>query len=444
MNYVIIILFLVPLTWRLFTDYKRGVCWAVFMLTALTANPVLMLGGVLPNFTLHRLILIVLLIAAIKKNGLLLPTSRSVPFKWALVLYAAVNLLPLIFSIDLVMSIKTYLSFTIEIVLFYIIISTSIDTGKEARQVVFAGALALLTVALLALVERYAGFNPVDAFLPGYVRKPQYEGDVLSTFPHRILLGTAMAMGWPLALVFAQAGNARRWMWWVGICMLLLSCYLSFSRGPWIASIFGGMVMFLFAGPAVRRQTMVVIVLISVALIARPGVWETITTRAQETADVNSFKGQTYQYRWELWGIAWNKISHSSERLLFGFGQGSTEVMTFDAELSYSGETTKLWSWDNHYAATLMETGLVGLAAFTGLYFLFFFKLFSARRAVAEKDKALHASILAAMTAMLFMMTNVAMFAPQLNYLLWSLIAAGLRLGSGDLQEEPLAVTIAI
>jgi hypothetical protein len=40
------------------------------------------------------------------------------------------------------------------------------------------------------------------------------------------------------------------------------------------------------------------------------------------------------------------------------------------------------------------------------------------------------------MTAMLFMMTNVAMFAPQLNYLVWALIAAGLRLGAGNRRQE--------
>ncbi len=441
MNYLIIILFIAPLTWRIFTDYKQGVCWAVFMLTALSANPVLLPGGVLPNFNLQRLILIVLLIAAIKENRLF-DTNRTVPFLWTLLLYAAINLLPLIFSIDLLMSIKAYLAFTIEIVLFYFIVSMSIDTRQEARHLVLAGTTALLTVAVLALIERYSGFNPVDAFMPDYIRKPEYVNDILSTFPHRILFGTAMAMGWPLVLAFAQGKIARRWIWWIGICLLLFSCYLSFSRGPWVAAIFGGIVMFVFAGAAVRRQTMVVVVLITIALVIRPGAWETITASAQDTADADSFKGQTYKYRWELWGIAWHKISRSSERLLFGFGQGSTEVMTFDAELSYTGETTKVWSWDNHYAATLMESGLVGLTAFVGLYFFFFWKLFGMRGALAEEDRTMHAAIMAAMTAMLFMMTNVAIFAPQLNYLLWSLIAAGLRLGRGNLQEKRYDIAV--
>jgi hypothetical protein len=444
MSYLLIALFIGPLSWRLFTNYKQGVCWAVFLLTALSANPVLLTGGTLPNFNFQRLILIVLLVATLVKNKKP-DAKRPVQFMGMLLLYAAVNLLPLLFSIDIVMSVKAYLALTIEIVLFYYVISKSIDTRAEAGNIVLAGALALLAVGVIAVIERYSGFNPVDAFMPGYIRKPGYVDDVLSTFPHRILLGTAMAMGWPLALAFAQAGKKQRWLWWAGICVLLLSCYLSFSRGPWIAAMLGGIIMFLFAGKAIRRQTMIVIVLIAIALVLRPGVWDTLTTRAQETADVNSFKGQTYQYRWELWGIAWEKIAHSSTRLLFGFGQGATEVMTFDAVMSYTGETTKLWSWDNHYAATLMENGLVGLAAFIGLYAFFLLKLFTVRRALAEKDRAIHASILAAMAAMLFMMTNVAMFAPQLNYLVWALIAAGLRLGAGDRRQEgPYGGTIVV
>jgi O-antigen ligase len=440
MSYIIILVVLAPFTWRIFTNYKQGVCWAVFLLTALSANPVLISGGGLPNFNLQRLILLVLLIAAVQK-GQLFRANGAAPFMWMLILYAAVNVFPLVFSIDQLMSVKAYLAFTIEIVLFYLIISNSIDTRQDARQIVLAGASALLVVAILALIERYTGFNPVDAIMPGYVRKPEYENDTLSTFPHRILLGTAMAMGWPLALAFAQTGKAQRWIWWAGLCILLLACYLSFSRGPWIAAMFGGVVMFLFAGSAVRRQTLIVMILIACALIIRPGVWETITTRAQETTDTNSFKGQTYQYRWELWGIAWDKISRSTDRLLFGFGQGSTEVMTFDAVLSYTGETTKLWSWDNHFAATMMESGLVGLVAFAGLYSFFFLKIFSLRGTLAQENKTIHAAIMAAITVMLFMMTNVAMFAPQLNYLVWSLIAAGLHLGVGELQEGAYVVT---
>jgi len=71
-----------------------------------------------------------------------------------------------------------------------------------------------------------------------------------------------------------------------------------------------------------------------------------------------------------------------------------------------------------------MESGIVGLVTFVGLYCFILLKIFRSRKDIAEEDKTMHAAIMGAMTVMLFMMTNVAMFAPQLNYLLWSLIAA--------------------
>jgi O-Antigen ligase len=435
LNYLLIAIVIGPLVWKLAGDYKQGVAWAVFLFVSLSANPVILSGGGLPNFSLQRIILMVLLLAAIKKSRSL-QANPSARFMGVLTLYALLQWLPLVFTVDLWISVKAYLSFTVEILLFYWIITSSIQSIQDARRIVMVCAGALVTVGVLALVERFAHFNPVDAFMPGYVRKPLYENDVLSTFPHRILLGTGMAMGWPLALAFAQAEKARRWLWWSAMSVLLLACYVSFSRGPWIAAVFAGMGMFLLAGARVRRQALAIVALAIVVLVARPGVWDTLSSSVNDTTNADSFKGQTYQYRWELWGIAWRKISISPTRMLFGFGQGSTEVLTFETELSYMGESTSLWSWDNHYAATLFETGLVGLASMVGLYAFFLTKLVRARASISEENKPLHAAVTVSLGALLFMMTNVALFAPQLNYLAWALIPAGLKLGEGANESE--------
>jgi hypothetical protein len=435
MNFFIIFLVLTPLTWRLLTNYKQGVYWVIFLLVALSSHPIIITGGSLPNFNLQRLILLVFMIAAIK-NKRLFKTNKKVPFRWILIMYAAVNVLPLVFSIDFVFSLKVYLSFTIEIALFYTILISSIDTRQEARLVALSSAGALLTVAVFALIERYLHFNPVDAFMPGYIRKIEYVNDILSTFPHRILFGTAMAMGWPMAIAFSETGKKYRFLWRIGTWILLFACYFSFSRGPWLAAILAGSIMFIFASSRARLQNIIIVAIIAVGLVSRPGIWNTIMSSAKDTSDVNTLKGMSYQYRWELWGVAWDKISRSGERILFGFGQGASELMPFDAVLSYTGETTKLWSWDNHYAATMLETGIVGLILLSGLYTFFLVNIFKTRKFLNEEDNTVQASIVSAIMAMLFVMTNVAIFAPQLNYLLWSLITAGIRLGSPNLQEN--------
>jgi hypothetical protein len=436
MNLLILSLFLIPLTWRLFSNYKSGARWAVFLMTAFTANPLLMTGGALPNFNLQRCILIILILASITKNELF-ARYKPVRFLPLLFLYALSGIPSLLFSIDIVMSIKSYIGFTVEIILFYIVISNSIDSREEAFALVKAGAAGLAIVGVLAIVERYTGFNPVDTFLPGYVRRDIYENDILSTFPHRILLGTAMAMGWPLALASAQKGRSHRLFWWISLFIIVIACYFSFSRGPWIAAVFGGIIMFFLGGNAIRKQSILVVILASIAMSLRPGVLDTLTASINDTTNPDSFKGQTYQYRWELWSLAWNKISTDPLRTAFGFGQGATEVMTFDAEISSAGETSVLWSWDNHYAATMLETGIIGLGIMIGMYGFLVLGLLRIRTAINDEDRTIHAAIITAMIAMFFMMSNVAMFAPQLNYLLWTLIASAQFLQLKQ-SEDPL------
>ena len=133
MNYFLIALFLIPLIWRITTNFKQGIYWAVFLMTTLTSYLVIETGAALPNFTIHRLILITITIAAIKKNRALHKIG-SARFLGVLLIYAIVNVLPMIFSIDIVMSVKTYLSFTVETIMFYMIVSSSIESPPGSAR----------------------------------------------------------------------------------------------------------------------------------------------------------------------------------------------------------------------------------------------------------------------------------------------------------------------
>ena len=194
--------------------------------------------------------------------------------------------------------------------------------------------------------------------------------------------------------------------------------------------------MYFTAGKQVRQMSRTVAVLAAVVFIVRPGVWDTVHGRIEDTKNVNSFKGQTYQYRWELWGIAWKKISGSTVRTMFGFGPGATEHMTIETVLSYTGETNKLWSWDNHYAATLVEGGITGLALLFLLYGTTIYGQWRLLRCADEKNRTMQAALLAGMLGLVFMMSNVAIFAPQLNYLYWTLTASGAAIGATPDESE--------
>jgi hypothetical protein len=432
-----IYLFMVPVAalaaYLLHKNYSQGLAAAVFALTLLSSYIQISLGSGLPNLTVHRILLLLIVIFSItakrwKKGSL-------PPYRTAMVVYAAVNLLPLVFAEDFAAGIKSYLSFCIEGLLFFWVVSISLDTREQARSLAKAACLSLALVGLLAIIERYTKFNPLDAWLPGYTRAELYKDDVMVTFPHRILLGTALAMGWPLALAFAQERTKYAWVYGISLVLMLGGCYFSFSRGPWMAAVLGGAVMLLFGGKQTRKISVTVAVLALVLLIVRPGVWDTIHGRIDDTRNVNSFKGQTYAYRWELWGIAWKKISPDPLRTLFGYGPGATEHMSIDAVLSYTGETFKTQSWDNHYAATMVEGGLTGLGLLFFLYGITIRGQVQLWRRAEKRNRTLQAAILSGMLGLAFMMSNVAIFAIQIHYLYWTLTAVGAALGAA--QRKP-------
>lgn len=415
---------------RLFRAYQTGLAWSVFALVLLSSYISISFGGTLPNLTVHRAILLAVIAGSFAANrwrGRIRPPYYSV-----LAAFALGNLASLVFAPDFQTGIKSFLSFTIEILLFFLIVSISLDSRQQAAGLLKAACWSLATVGLLAVIEKYTGFNPLDALLPGYVRPDLYKGDIMVTFPHRILLGTALAMGWPLALAFAQEPGKHAWAYWIALMLMLAGCYFSFSRGPWMAAIIGGAVMYFTAGKKVRSMSRTVVLLGVVVLIIRPGVWDTVHGRIEDTRNVNSFKGQTYQYRWELWGIAWKKISSEPLRTMVGFGPGATEHMAIETVLSYTGEVGKLWSWDNHYAATLVEGGLIGLGLLFLLYGTTVYGQWKLLRTARETDRTLQAAILSGMLGLVFMMSNVAIFAPQLNYLYWTLAASGTAIGAAS------------
>ena len=110
--------------------------------------------------------------------------------------------------------------------------------------------------------------------------------------------------------------------------------------------------------------------------------------------------------------------------------------MVIETTLSYTGEDFKLWSWDNHYAATLVETGVTGLAVFVLLFMGVTFSGVAVIRKNSGEERNLLAAIFAAQFSLIFMMSNVAIFAPQISYLFWSLAAIGCCIKRTEKGEE--------
>jgi hypothetical protein len=311
---IIFMVGLVAVLWvQLRKDFVTGLAYAIFLWVSMTTFLRIDLPGSLPELTIHRLVLIVVFIAWLRNHRL--AEIFRVPLTGCFTFWVLTNLLSLLGTqIDFVTSLKRFLDFVLELFVFYVVISTSLKTRDDARRVLMGAWYGLLLVAALAVVERYTRFNPVDHFIPGYARDEVALRDTISTYQHRILLGTAMAMGVPLTLLLLRWGSAdgrKLPLPWAAVGLFVAACYFSFSRGPWMGLLLACMLMLALGSTVTRKWMSIIAALATLLLILRPGVVETLGGFASDTVDKDSFKGGTFQYRLELWRVAFAEVSKS-------------------------------------------------------------------------------------------------------------------------------------
>jgi O-antigen ligase len=296
-------------------------------------------------------------------------------------------------------------------------------------------------VALLACIEKYTRFNPVTHIMTADVADMQEGGmrlrDIVATYQHRILLGTGMAMGAPLAFVLAgQAANRRqRRYFWILSILMVAACYFSQSRGPWLGAVMACGVLAYLGSARARKVLVRIAVLTLLVLIARPGVYTTLFNSAKVTTESKTFKGGTFQYRLELWRVAWDEVTKSPERFLFGYGPGCGLESTVQWNLSYRGKEMEIWSWDNQYAYDLYQSGFAGLLTRLALYFAMARGIFKLYRRSEPADRDILAGLFASAFVLIFMMSNVLIYVKQLHFLFGTIAAVGFSFALPKLPE---------
>ena len=408
-------------------DFQKGLCAALVLFTIMPST--LALPGGVFELTFQRILLVVVTLfwvrwLAAHREPVKIPFLRLVLAWWA------ANLLSLVFALDRGLSLKWLLSFSSEIVLFYLIIATTLTNAESLkgafRALCFSGAI----LAVLGVVEYYTQFNPALDWM-GIV-EPKDPTDVIVTFRHRILFGYSMAMGFPLLLAWAcQSQSKSKLALGTGIVMLAIAaCYFSGSRGPWFASAIAAAVMYVLGSPQVRKFLRVFAYLAVLMVVIRPGVRATIVDLTESTFDPDSYRGRSYYYRKELWPVAVSLANASPVRALFGHGGLSTEAMDLSDRFEYGGSTfhTGFSSWDNNYACDLVEFGYGGLGMEALLYAAVLLSLYRSVKGAPPEQRDMAAALLAAALVYAVALTNVYMFSPQLKCLFLTVATLGARL----------------
>jgi len=425
--FIPILVILTVLWFLLRRDFITGLAVAVFLWVSMTTWLRIQFPG-FPAFTIHRLMLLEVVIVWWTRHRL--SELRQVPLIGCFAFWAVSSLISLVGTeIDFETSFQTFLSFVMEVFLFYTVAATSITSREDAYRILKGAWLGLVLVALFAAIEKKTGFNPVDRFIPGYSRGDDVVQGVLSTYPHRILLGTAMAVGVPLSLLLVQArswaGKVPRYFW-PATGLLGMATYYGQSRGPWIGLALACFFVFVLGSRDVRKKLMVLGFAAMLVMATRPGIVDTLSHFVNDTVDKDSFKGGTAQYRMELWKIAFAKVSESPWKFLFGYGPSAGSKITFEWRLSYRNELYLVDSWDNHFAYSLFQYGFVGLGATLLLYLKGLVICFRSWRRAGEDMRDVLSCLIASAGVVIWMMTNVLIFAKQIDFLYWSIVAAGL------------------
>jgi O-antigen ligase len=441
-SFVNIVLVLVA-AYAIFRASRKNIMWAlcvaIGLMVALPTDIRIDFGGGLPDITVQRAILITLFICWRKTPWPHMSGHGSLITKLLFLLLIA-RAFSLVFSITPLPSFKELLSFAIETVLFFKIASSLIASENAKFAASQALVYGLMVVALMAVIERYAGISVPGALLPRF----RFLAEATqSTYPDQHLFGYAMAMGAPLvaAMLDLAVTKGRRRILWAALALMVAGCYFSNSRGPWLGMAIAFGVYFILGSPATRRRYIVVVLLALATLAIRPGVRDTIVNMVDSTFQQDDIKGLSYSYRWRLWPVAWSEISKSPIRVLFGYGGLSTESMDLSRyfEPRTGGSTYLLGytSWDNQYAANLIEFGVVAFVLEALLCFAIVYRLLRSWNAAIAGTKVLSGALVAAAVVFLFAQSNLWIFSIQLKFLFWTVVA----IGNTAIQRQSVAVS---
>ena len=422
-------------------DYHTGLAVVMGLLVSMPDYLRVNIGGGIPEMTIQRVLLLLLLAFWWPRRKQFLAQAQ-VPFRPYLMALMAVQFLSFVFSIEHKSSMKSFFVFALETVLFFTILSTSLTSKRDIVKVLYGVAIGLGFVALIAGYERREEVNLSHLYVLGY---DWPSDDITSTYPHRIVLGYAMAMAVPVIMVVRDLENRRKWKRILMVLMLLAfaGCYFGNSRGPWSGLLVGTAPLVLLGSKDTKKMFMWFGVLGLVVLLIRPGVRQTLYSLYYATfldKEEDSIKTMSYEYRWRLWYVAYAEDMKSPLRVLFGYGGLSTESMDLSHyfEQGAGGNTALLGhtSWDNQMACDLIEFGFVGFGMEMLMLFQVMLGIFKLWRRMRGPDKNFMLAIFSASGVYVYALTNVYIFSPQLKCLFWGLVACGVRYGQLTLAEK--------
>lgn len=390
------------------------------------------------DFNTMRLLLLTLLVLFLIKGRSSNP--EPVPLKGLMCLHIAFALGSVLYSLSFATSVKQLISQVLEYYLMYYLLVKTISRVETCYRIVHAMILAVGLCCIFALVEAYASWSILRIF-------PQnlwitYNGGldplyvelgrglrVRSTFPHPILFGDALAMSIPLTLylISVMENKRQRTILWITLALMIWAVYKTSSRGPWIGTGIGLILLFFVVKKGVRKYLISIALLAFIVVLARPGIWESMSNLYQATNDPNSPTGTSYIYRHVLSETVKQAVQTDSQRALFGYGLGTFREIGLD--IDFMGALSRSHTCDDNWALFLYETGYGGMLIMTLLLAKPMFLALRGFFSLPKPENYFSAVLFITLLVFNFLMLSVAAYSwGQQGYMNWILISLAVSL----------------
>lgn len=386
------------------------------------------------DFNTMRVSLLTLLILYLC-HGRSSSNDSPLPLKSLMLLNVTWAICSTIYSLSIATSAKQLISQVVEYYLLYFLVVRTITKISTIYNIVFAMMMAMGICSIFGVVEVYARWSILRIF-------PQnlwitYNGGVdplyiewgrglriRSTFPHPILFGDALAMSIPLTLYLLSIWERRRdrVLLWISLVLMFWAIYKTSSRGPWIATILCGTLLFIMVHNRVRTYLLVIALMAAAVLLARPGVWSTIAGLYDSSTDPKSPVGSSYLYRDALNNAVKNAVGKEPARALFGYGPGTFRELGLD--INFLNTMQRWYTCDNNWALFLYETGYIGLFLIAALLFSALWIAFKTYWQLPPPESYFSGVIFISLSGFFFLLLSVAGYSwGQQGYMAWILIS---------------------
>lgn len=378
--------------------------------------------------------------------------KRKLPLKYTILALMAWMLIAAANSVVLVTSIKAVISDFLDFFLIYYIFAKSISRTETVRKIMygFVGAITVCSVFGIPEIYSDSGWTVMNWFPQVYHRFEDLNGSagdrgerVLTTFGHPILYGAALAMAIPMALYLISISKSiwQKVFLWTATMLMIFNLYKTTSRGPWMAAAISMTVVLLSGGKQMRRYVMIIGALTVLVLIARPGIWETISNLYTLTLSSDSIQGASYQWRYALYDLAFQHLNHDFWRALWGYGPESFYFLGWQAV--FLGSIVTFKSCDSSVAALMIETGYIGFVLAISVFVIAALKALRYSLKIPKPDNLPCVVLFVNLCAFIFQMTNVDILGwGQQTYMIWIIVAMAMIYPSlaeneGLAQSEP-------